>query len=115
MLSIICIYFKCVVIVGDFNIHVDNPQDRGSIELCGVLDNYDLTQHVTGSTHNKGHTLDQIITKGLNISKVAVTDVALSDHFCVFFESAISLHTNVQTEVVTKRYITENTSELFIQ
>ena len=105
LLSIICIDFDYVVIVGDFNIHVDNPQDRGSIEQSDVLDNYDLTHHVTGPTHNKGHTLDLIITKGLNISKVAVTDavtdVALSDHFCVFFESAIPLHLNVQTEVTS--------------
>ena len=109
LLSIICIDFDCVVIVGDFNIHVDNPQDRGTKELCCVLDNYGLTQHVTEPTHNKGHTLDLIISKGLNISKVVVTDVALSDHSCVFFESAISVHTNVQTEIITKRYITEKT------
>ena len=70
---------------------------------------------VTESTHNKRHTLDLIISKGLNISKVVVTDVALSDHSCVFFESAISMHTNVQTKVITKRCITENTSEIFIQ
>ena len=44
-----------------------------------------------------------------------MSDVALSDLFCVFFESVISMYTNVRTEVVTKRYITENTSETFIQ
>ena len=115
LLSIVCIDFDCVVIVGDFNIHVDNPQARGTKELYNVLDNYGLTQHVIEPTHNKGHTLDLIISKGLNISKVVVTDVALSDHSCVFFESAISMHTNVQREVITKRYITENTSEKFIQ
>ena len=51
-------------------------------------------------THNKGHILDLVISKGLNISKVLVSDVALSDHYCVFFESDISVYTNVQTEVV---------------
>ena len=82
-------------------------------ELCCVLDG--LTQHVTESTHNKGHILDLIISKGLNISTVVATDVALSDHSCVFFESTISVHTNVQAEVITKQYITDNTSEIFIQ
>ena len=48
-----------------------------------------------------------------NISKV--TDVALSDHYCVFFERAISMHTNDKTQVITKPYITENTSEILIQ
>lgn len=115
LLSIICIDFDCVLIVGDFNIHVDNPQDKGTKELFCILDNYGLTQHVTVPTHNKGHTLDLLISKGLNISKVVVTDVALSDHSCVFFDTTMSVHTNVQTDIITKRYITENTSEMFIQ
>ncbi|KAI4800683.1 hypothetical protein KUCAC02_009526 [Chaenocephalus aceratus] len=115
LLSIVCIDFDRLVIVGDFNIHVDNPQDRGAKELFCVLDSYGLTQHVTEPTHNKGHTLDLIISKGLNISKVVVTDVALSDHSCVFFESSISVHTSVQKEVTTKRCLTENTREMFTQ
>ena len=53
-LSIVCIDFDRLVVVGDFNIHVDNPQDRGAKELFCVLDNYGLTQHVAEPTHNKG-------------------------------------------------------------
>ena len=45
LLSIVCIDFDCLVIVGDFNIHVDNPQDKGAKELFCVLDNYGLTVH----------------------------------------------------------------------
>uniref|UniRef100_A0A3Q3RT53 Endonuclease/exonuclease/phosphatase domain-containing protein n=1 Tax=Mastacembelus armatus TaxID=205130 RepID=A0A3Q3RT53_9TELE len=52
--------------------------DRLSLNKSGV-------KHVTDPTHIKGHTLDLIISKGLNISEVEVTDVALSDHYCVFF------------------------------
>lgn len=115
LLSVICVDFDCVVIVGDFNIHVDNQQDRGANELCQVLDNYGMSQHVTEPTHNRGHTLDLIISKGLNISKVLVMDVALSDHSCVFFESTLPVHRNDKTEVITKRYITENTSDQFVQ
>ena len=115
LLSIICINFDRVIIAGDFNIHVDNPQDRGTKELCCVFESYGLTQHVTQPTHNKGHTLDLIISKGLNISKVVVTDVALSDHSCVFFNGTISVPKSVQTKLIRKRYITENTSESFIQ
>ena len=80
-----------------------------------VLDNYGLTQHVAEPTHNKGHTLDLIISKGLNISKVVVTDVALSDHSCVFFESSISVHKNVQNDVTIKLYSSENTKEMFMR
>ncbi|XP_032872790.1 uncharacterized protein LOC116970201, partial [Amblyraja radiata] len=114
-LSTICIDFDCVVIVGDFNIHVDKLHDKGTKELYCVIDNYNLNQHVTEPTHNKGHTLDLVMSKGVSISKVVVIDAALSDHSCVFFESAISVQTNVQRKVITKRYITENTCGTFIQ
>ena len=46
--------------------------------------------------------LDLVISKGLNISKPLVSDVALSDHYCVFFECDISVYTNGQTKVVSK-------------
>ena len=60
-------------------------EDRWTKELCCVLDNFGLTQHVTQPTHNRGHILDLVISKGLNISKVLVSDIALSDPYCVFF------------------------------
>lgn len=89
LLSIICIDFDCVVLVGDFNIHIDNAEDGGRKELLNILDNFGLNQHVTEPTHNRGHILDLIISKGLDISDVMVTDVALSDHHCVFFKTTI--------------------------
>ena len=55
LLSMICVDFDCIIVTGDFNIHVDNPQDRGTKELCCIFENYGLTQHVTEPTHNKGH------------------------------------------------------------
>lgn len=67
LLSIICIDRDCIIVVGDFNIHIDNPQDRGAKELYCILDSFGLSQHVTEPTHNRGHTLDLLISKGLNI------------------------------------------------
>jgi len=111
MLSVICIDFDCVIVTGGLNIHVDNLEDRETKELYCVFENYGLTQHVTGPTHIKGHTLDLIVSGGLNTPKVVVTDVALSDHFCVFFNAVISVSNNAQTKIVRKRYITESTSD----
>uniref|UniRef100_A0AAQ5X7A8 Reverse transcriptase domain-containing protein n=1 Tax=Amphiprion ocellaris TaxID=80972 RepID=A0AAQ5X7A8_AMPOC len=115
LLSMICIDFDCVIIAGDFNIHVDNPQVKGTKDLCNTLDNFGLVQHVTEGTHDKGHTLDLLISKGLSISNVTVSDVGLSDHSCVFFESTVSVQSTVFTEVTKKRCITESTSEIFNQ
>lgn len=110
-----CIDFDCILIMGAFNIHIGNPQDSSAIELSCILDSVGLTQHVSEPTHKKGHTLDLVITKGLTISSVVVTDDALSDHSCVFFEITINVCTKVQTIMITKRYITENNIKLFTE
>ena len=60
-LSVIFIDFDCVVIISDLHIHVHIPLDSSSKELCCVLDNYGLTQHVPVITHNNWHTQDLII------------------------------------------------------
>ncbi len=39
-----------------------------------------------GPTHNHGLTLDLLISRGLNISSIVIKVVALSDHFCIFFD-----------------------------
>lgn len=61
-----------IVIVGVFNIRVDNLQDSSTKEKCWRQDKYGLTE----PTHS-GHILDLIIFKGLNISKVVVIRAAL--------------------------------------
>ena len=40
------------------------------------------------------------------ISMVLVFDDAVSDHYVFFFESYLSVYNIVQTEVISKRYIT---------
>lgn len=86
--------FDCVVLVGDFNIHVDNLKYGNAKEFLNILNNFGLSQHVTHSTHNKGHILDLIISKGLNISEVLVTDIALSDHYYVLFKTTTPANPN---------------------
>ena len=51
-----------LLIVGDFNIHVDssNNESKGFLD---ILNANGLTQHVISPTHQKGHTLDLVITR----------------------------------------------------
>ncbi len=60
--------------------------------LANILNTFDLIQHVHGPTHNGGHTLDLLISRGLKISSIVIKDVALSDHFCIFFDILISVN-----------------------
>ncbi len=78
--------------------------------MITVLNTFDLIQHV-----NRGHTLDLLISRGLNISSVVIKDVALSDHFCIFFDILISVTTESRSVSVRKRCINENTSVLFMK
>ena len=51
-----------LLIVTDFNIHVDSSKN----ESQGFLDIFyanGLTHHVTSPTHQKGHTLDLVIKR----------------------------------------------------
>ncbi len=68
-----------------------------------------------GPTHNRGHILDLLISRGLNISSIVIKDVALSDHFCIFFDILISVTTESRSVSVRKRCINENTSVLFMK
>ena len=51
-----------LLVVGDFNIHVDssNNESKGFLD---ILNANGLTQHATSPTHQKGHTLDLVITR----------------------------------------------------
>ena len=52
--------------------------DSNAKELSALLDTFGLLQHEKGPTHTRGHTLDLVISKGVNISSVDVKDLALS-------------------------------------
>ncbi len=108
--------FDCFTIAGDFNIHIDNAEIKTAKEIITVLNTFDLIQHVHGPTHNRGHTLDLLISRGLNISSIVIKDVALSDHLCIFFDILFSVTTESRSvSVIRKRCISENTSALFMK
>ena len=110
LLTAVCTEFDCLIITGDLNVHVDVANDRQAKELSAILEMFGLTQHVAEPTHNRGHTLDLVITKGVVTSNVNVVDVALSDHFCVFFDLSVTPKPAVGPSVVQRRHITDKTS-----
>ena len=50
------------VLVGDFNLHVNNPADYYVSEFLQLLSTYNLTQLTKQPTHVKGNCLDLVIT-----------------------------------------------------
>ena len=112
-LAIIHSNYDTVLIVGDFNIHVDNINNPRARSFSSLLESMDFTQHVNVPTHKRGHTLDLVITKGLNTKITSVRDPLLSDHYCIFFTlETTKVQKNAKRRVM-KRYITPAVEENF--
>ena len=71
-----------LLIVGDFNLHVDSSRDVDALHFCDLIASFDLKQWVTTPTHTSGHILDLIITRNQCklIDNVMVHDPLISDH-----------------------------------
>ena len=52
-----------LLITGDFNIHWDNEKDNEQAQFATLLESFELEQHVSGSTHRAGHTLDLLLSR----------------------------------------------------
>ena len=63
-----------------------------------------LTQCVTEPhPHSRGHTLDVLISKGVVILNMEIVNVALSDHFCVFFDLFVTPKPAVGSSLINDR------------
>ena len=71
-----------LLIAGDFNFHLDDTTNCDTIKFMDILDSVNLSQHVLGSTHRKGHTLDLIITQHNSnlVTDVRILNDVFSDH-----------------------------------
>ena len=90
---LICLETKSkenTVVIGDFNIHVNQPSRKVSKDFNSLLFNCGLEQHLNVPTHTGGHTLDWLITEihGTTPKDIISHDLAISDHFTLrcFFD-----------------------------
>ena len=74
-----------VMIVGDFNFHIDDHSNSCAVKFMELLQTFDYTQHVKQPTHKGNHILDLIITRSEDniIHRTTVVDPVLSDHYAV--------------------------------
>ncbi|CAJ1050453.1 PREDICTED: uncharacterized protein LOC104949780 [Xyrichtys novacula] len=76
-----------VLLLGDFNFHIDNPTCKQASDFLDLLDTLNLTQHVHSPTHSHGHTLDLVCSTGISIHHLSTTNLYISDHLAVTFSS----------------------------
>lgn len=74
-----------MLIVGDFNVHVNNSKDATARQFLDLLDSFDLVQHVSEKTHAKGHSLDLVISNAMDhfVNDVKTAVPFISDHLAV--------------------------------
>ncbi len=85
-----------VLIVGDFNIHVDNEKDALGSAFIDILNSIGVRQHVSGPTHCRNHTLDLILSHGIDVSGVEILQQSddISDHYLVLCKLHIAKTVN---------------------
>ena len=73
------------VLLGDFNSHVDNPNNSSARQFLDLLKSFSLQQLVNEPTHLKGQILDLIITPDSIHVRLSMprTEDLISDHFMV--------------------------------
>ena len=81
-----------LLIGGDFNFHMENKSCADTSKFLELLDCHDLMNHVWRPTHDKGHTLDLLITRKSDEISLQQTEVTnfLSDH--AFVKSKIKIN-----------------------
>ena len=76
-----------LLIMGDFSVHVDTPNDPTAAKFLSILESFGFVQHVAVPTHVAGHTLNLVITREdydlLTCSPVA--HYMISSHSTVLF------------------------------
>ena len=77
-----------LLVMGDFNIHMDKPDSPLPSKFTHLLEECALSQLVKDQTHCMGHILDLVITKSDNspVHSLSVYDLGISDHRAVIFK-----------------------------
>ena len=76
--------YENVLLLGDFNFHVDDPDNKDACKFIQLYTSHGFCQSVCGPTQKFGHTLDLVLTRsGSLVRSVVVENVHLSDHYLV--------------------------------
>ncbi|XP_073328899.1 uncharacterized protein [Pagrus major] len=75
-----------ILLLGDFNIHIDDPNSKSATDLLELLHCLQFTQHVNFPTHCRGHILDLVCSAGLTLHKLSSLNLQISDHLAIIMD-----------------------------
>ncbi len=95
-----------LLIMGDFNIHVEDPSDCHGKRLLNILASCGLSQHVIGPTHKDGGTLDLVITRDDDtlLHGVPHVDYRISDHDTILMKIKDTKPVHVVKEISYRKF-----------
>lgn len=79
-----------LLMIGDFKIYVCFPSNFLARYFLNLIDLFHLVQSVTGPTHEHGHTLDLVLSYGLAVCHLEITDTGFSNHKSVAFKISLT-------------------------
>ena len=105
---------ETLLIVGDFNIHINAMDDFDAIIFQDLLESFSLQQHVSSPTHSSGHTLDLFITRQTDriIRIPPYTDRYLSDHASILCDIQFDKPSLTVKSVTYRKWKLVNVSSL---
>ena len=104
----ICVHILPLpLLLGDFNVHVDDPKDNFAKSFMGGVDSLGFKQHVHEHTHRAGHTytLDLLFTRDSDdIDHVNLLSSLPSDHSALVATVNLTRPPNPKKEVSFRKF-----------
>lgn len=112
LLTLACSLSFPIVLLGDFNIHVDTVCSNTN-QLMSVFECFNLTQQVHFPTHTRGHTLDLICTSMSDNCSISYSDTGISDHKLLDFSLSLPIHKKCLKTIISYRNLKAIDTESF--
>lgn len=74
-------------------------------DFLSLLTTFNFNQIVSGPSHEKGHTLDLVLSNGLHVEGTEVCDTRISDHLPILFNISIDVTVLIQPPMLCQRCI----------
>ena len=87
-------YQNEIIIAGDFNFHVNKPDDHKAAQFINILEMFDLVQHIKDPTHKDGNVLDLVITRKNSLLENCSVGELISDHCYITFDLKVGKVSN---------------------
>ena len=94
---------KECVLLGDFNLHFDEPNETYVRKMLQILEVRNFSQFIKSPTQRAGHTLDWVVTRNTDLlSNFEITDICISDHFLISFTLSLDKPSRSNHDIMSR-------------